>query len=58
MDTVVTLTTSVQTPGIKYTMKFKGNSASFTVPGSVVPIQIGNQTIQHRETTEVLSLVS
>lgn len=56
--TVVTLTTSVQTPGIKYTMKFKGNSASFTVPGSVVPIQVGNQTIQHRETTEVLSLVS
>jgi len=53
----VTLTTSVQTPGIKYTMKFKGNSASFTVPGSVVPIQVGNQTIQHRETTEVLSLV-
>ncbi|MEK5146094.1 hypothetical protein MKX53_03575 [Psychrobacillus sp. FSL K6-4615] len=55
--TVVTLTTSVQTPGIKYTMKFKGNSASFVVPGSVVPIQIGSQTIQHRETTEVLSLV-
>lgn len=55
--TTVTLTTSVQTPGIKYTMKFKGNSASFTAPGSVVPIQIGNQTIQHRETTEVLSLV-
>ncbi|MFB5086088.1 hypothetical protein PGC35_02520 [Psychrobacillus sp. PGGUH221] len=54
----VTLTTSVQTPGIKYTMKFKGNSASFTVPGSIVPIQIDNQTIQHRETTEVLSLVA
>lgn len=56
--TTVTLTTSVQTPGIKYTMKFKGNSASFTVPASVVPIQIGDQTVQHRETTEVLSLVA
>ncbi|MGB2872385.1 hypothetical protein [Psychrobacillus psychrotolerans] len=55
--TIVTLTTSVQTPGTKYTMKFKGNNASFTAPGNVVPIQIGNQTIQHRETTEVLSLV-
>lgn len=56
--TTVTLTTSVQIPGIKYTMKYKGNSASFTAPGSVVPIQVGNQTIQHRETSEVLSLVA
>ncbi|WP_277586729.1 hypothetical protein [Psychrobacillus antarcticus] len=56
--TVVTLTTSVQIPGIKYTMKFKGNSVSFTVPVSIVPIQMGDQTIQHRETTEVLSLVA
>ncbi|QFF97996.1 hypothetical protein PB01_03720 [Psychrobacillus glaciei] len=56
--TTVTLTTSIQTPGVKYTVQFKGNSASFTAPGSVVPIQIGDQTIQHRETTEVLSMVA
>ncbi|WP_391120077.1 hypothetical protein [Psychrobacillus sp. L3] len=56
--TTVTLTTSVQTPGIKYTMKYKGSSASFTVPGSIAPIQIGNQTTQHRDTSEVLALTA
>lgn len=56
--TVVTITTSTQTPGLKYTMKFKNNSASFTVPGSVVPIPVGNQTVQHRETSEVLALTA
>ncbi|SES04135.1 hypothetical protein [Psychrobacillus sp. OK032] len=51
-----TLTTSAQTPGIKYTVKYKGSSSSFTVPGSVVPIQIGDTTTQHRETSEVLAI--
>lgn len=52
----VTLTTSTQTPGVKYALKYKGSSASFTVPGSIVPIKIGNMTTQHRETSEVLAL--
>ena len=52
----VTLKTSVQTPSFKYTLKYKGSSASFTVPGSIVPIQVGNTTTQHRETSEVLAL--
>ncbi|TQR12701.1 hypothetical protein [Psychrobacillus soli] len=56
--TVVTLTTTTQSPGIKYTAKYKGNSASFTAPGSVVPIQVGNQTTQHRETSEVLTMAA
>ena len=56
--TIVTLKTSVQTPSFKYTLKYKGNSASFTVPGSIVPIQVGNTTIQHRETAEVLALTA
>lgn len=56
--TIVTLTTTTQSPGIKYTAKYKGNSASFTAPGSVVPIQVGNQTIQHRETSEVLTMAA
>ncbi|KQL36901.1 hypothetical protein [Psychrobacillus sp. FJAT-21963] len=55
--TTVTLTTTAQNPGIKYTLKYKGSSANFTVPGSIVPIQIGNTTTQYRETSEVLSLV-
>lgn len=52
----VTLTTTAQTPSMKYTLKYKGSSASFTVPGSIVPIQIGNMTTQHRDTSEVLAL--
>ncbi|GGA20929.1 hypothetical protein [Psychrobacillus lasiicapitis] len=51
-----TLTTSAQTPSIKYTVKYKGSSSSYTVPGSIVPIQIGDTTTQHRETSEVLAL--
>ena len=50
------LTTSAQTPGNKYTVKYKGSASSFTVPGSVVPIQIEDTTTQHRETSEVLAL--
>lgn len=51
-----TLTTSAQTPGMKYTVKYKGSASSFTVPGSIVPIQIGDTATQHRETSEVLAL--
>lgn len=54
--TTVTLTTSAQTPGMKYTLKYNGKTASFTVPGSIVPIQVDNQTTQHREASEVLAL--
>lgn len=52
----VTLTTSTQAPGSKYTLKYKGYSASFTAPGSIVPIKIENTTTQHRETSEILAL--
>lgn len=52
----VTLTTSAQTPSVKYSLKYKGSSVSFTVPGSIVPIQMGNSTTQHRDTSEVLAL--
>ncbi|ALC86498.1 hypothetical protein AM499_12180 [Bacillus sp. FJAT-22090] len=52
----VTLKTSAQTPSFKYTLKYKGNFASFIVPGSIVPIQIGDTTTQHKETSEVLAL--
>lgn len=56
--TTVTLTTSVQTPGVKYTLKYKGNSASFTAPGSIASINVDNQTVQQRETTEVISMIA
>ncbi|WP_391120084.1 hypothetical protein [Psychrobacillus sp. L3] len=52
----VTLTTSTQTPGVKYAVKYKGSLASFAVPISIVPIQIGSTTTQHRDTSEVLAL--
>jgi len=52
----VTLTTNAQTPGFKYTLKYQGSNATFTVPGSIIPIKIDETTAQHRETSEVLSL--
>lgn len=56
--TTITLTTTVQSPGVKYTLTYKGKSVNFTVPGSVVPISIGNQATQHRDTSEVLALTA
>ncbi|WP_342567592.1 hypothetical protein MKY09_03510 [Psychrobacillus sp. FSL K6-4046] len=52
----VTLTTSAQTPSVKYSVKYKGSTASFIAPGTIIPIQMGNSTIQHRDTSEVLAL--
>lgn len=52
----VTLTTNAQTPGLKYTLKYQGSNATFTVPGSIIPIKIGDATTQHRETSEILAL--
>ncbi|TQR21269.1 hypothetical protein [Psychrobacillus vulpis] len=54
----ITLTTSVQTPGSYYTLKYKGNTVSFSVPGSIVPIYVGDMTIQHKETSEILALTA
>lgn len=52
----VTLKTSVQVPGTTYTIKYKNGSVSFAVPGNISPVYIGDKNIQHKETTEVLSL--
>jgi len=52
----VTLTTNTQTPGLKYTLKYQGSNANFTVPGSIIPIKIGDATTHHRETSEVLAV--
>ncbi|NME05778.1 hypothetical protein [Psychrobacillus sp. BL-248-WT-3] len=52
----VTLTTSAQTPSVKYSVKYKGSTASFIAPGTIIPIQMGNSTVQHRDTSEVLAL--
>ncbi|WP_342578132.1 hypothetical protein [Psychrobacillus sp. FSL K6-2843] len=54
----VTLKTSVQLPGTAYTIKYKTSSVSFTVPGNISPIFIGDQTVQHKETTDVLALTA
>lgn len=54
----VTLTTSAQSPGVKYALKYKESSASFIAPGSIVPIQVGSTTVQHRETSEVLAMTA
>ncbi|WP_342560279.1 hypothetical protein NSQ95_03500 [Psychrobacillus sp. FSL W7-1457] len=52
----VTLTTSAQTPSLKYAIKYKGSSVSFSVPGSIATIQMESSETQHRDTSEVLSL--
>lgn len=54
----ITLTTSNQVPGSTYTLKYKTNTVRFTIPGSVVPIYVGDKTIQHKETSEVIALVA
>lgn len=52
----VTLKTSVQVPGNTYTVKYKNSSVSFVVPGNISPVYIGDKNVQHKETTDVLSL--
>lgn len=52
----VTLKTSVQVPGTTYTIKYKNGSVSFAVPGNISPVYIGDKNVQHKETTEVLSI--
>ena len=52
----VTLTTSAQTPSMMYSVKYKGSTVSFIAPGTIIPIQMGSSTIQHRDTSEVLAL--
>ena len=52
----VTLKTSVQVPGTTYTIKYKNSAVSFGVPGNISPIYIGDKNVQHKETTEALSL--
>ncbi|WP_427138235.1 hypothetical protein [Psychrobacillus psychrodurans] len=54
----IILTTSYQVPGSTYTLKYKANTVRFTVPGSVVPIYVGDKTIQHKETSEVIALAA
>ncbi|WP_144513356.1 hypothetical protein [Bacillus sp. FJAT-22090] len=54
----ITLTTSNQVPGSTYTLRYKTNTVRFTVPGSVVPIYVGDKTIQHKETSEVIALAA
>ncbi|MFF2753547.1 hypothetical protein ACFVR1_07265 [Psychrobacillus sp. NPDC058041] len=54
----ITLTTSIQIPGTTYTLKYKTNTFSFTIPGNVIPIYVGDRTVQHRETSEVITLAA
>ncbi|MEI4768830.1 hypothetical protein WAX74_04055 [Psychrobacillus sp. FJAT-51614] len=54
----ITLTTSIQIPGSIYTLKYKTNTIRFNIPGSVVPIYVGDKTIQHKETSEIVALAA
>ncbi|WP_231687576.1 hypothetical protein [Bacillus sp. FJAT-22090] len=54
----ITLTTSIQVPGSIYTLKYKTNTVRFNIPGSIVPIYVGDKTIQHKETSEVVALAA
>lgn len=54
----ITLTTSTQIPGTTYTLKYKTNTVYFTIPGNVNVIYVGDKTVQHRETSEVMTLAA